>query len=123
VPDEHAAVALAPVLVVVDATVDAGAAAKLRAADPAGVAVVELARVAPAALAANTPRLVVGLGAGAHLTAPSPRTRVGVVLARSADAAALGRSDVIWRAEGPAAWDELAAALPGLAAAVTGGRA
>ena len=117
VPDEHAAVALARVLVVVGPAAGAGVAAKLAAAAPPDVAVVDLARVPPAALAVSTPRVLLTVEAPANVAAPSPRTRVGLVLASSADAAAHGRGDVVWRADRrAAAWDELAAALPRLAA-------
>jgi hypothetical protein len=119
-PDEDAAVTLSPVVVVVNPAVGPEIVGKLRAAAPAGVAVVELGRVAPAALAANTPRVILAVEATPRAASPSPRTRVGVVLATSADASAFGRSDVVWRAEGPDAWDQLAAALPRLAAAAEG---
>jgi hypothetical protein len=117
VPDEHAAVALARVLVVVGPAAGAGVAAKLAAAAPPDVAVVDLARVPPAALAVSTPRVILAVEATANVAAPSPRTRVGLVLASSTDAAAHGPGDFVWRPTGPAAWDELAAALPRLAAA------
>jgi hypothetical protein len=121
VPDEDAAVALASVLVVVNPAVGADVVGKLRAAAPPGVAVVDLARVAPAALVANTPRVILSVEAAVRTAAPSPRTRVGVVLATSPDASAFGRADVVWRAEGPGAWDQLAAALPRLASAAKAG--
>jgi hypothetical protein len=121
VPDDDAAVALASVLIVVNPSVGPEVLGKLQAAAPPGVAVVDLARVAPAALAANTPRVILGIESAAHAAAPSPRTRVGVVLATSPDASAFGRNDVVWRADGPGAWDELAAALPRLAGAAKGG--
>jgi hypothetical protein len=115
-PDEDAGVALARVVVVVNPSVGPEIVRKLRAAAPPNVAVVDLGTVSPAALAANTPRVILGVEAAARSAAPSPRTRVGVVLTTSADASAFGRSDVVWRAEGPDAWDQLAAALPRLAA-------
>jgi hypothetical protein len=114
VPDEDAAVPLARALVVVGPTVAPDITAKLVAAAPAGVAVVELARVSPAALAANTPAAVLGVEAPAHVASPSPRTRIGVVVGPAADAAAFGRSDVVWRAADARAWDELCATLPAL---------
>jgi hypothetical protein len=119
VADEDAAVALASVLVVVNPSLGPDVIGKLQAAAPPGMAVVDLERVAPAALAANAARVILGVEAAAHGAAPSPRTRVGVVLSTSADASAFGRSDVVWRAEGPRAWDDLAAALPRLAAKPT----
>jgi hypothetical protein len=115
--DEDAAVALARVLVVVDPAVGAEGLATLAARAPAGVAVVDLARVSPAALAVSTPRVLlhVGVDAGANVAAPSPRTRRGVVLTRAgADAAVQG--DVVWRGAGPDACAALAAVLPRLAA-------
>ena len=49
--------------------------------------------------------------------APSPSTRVGVVLAEgAADGPARGSVDVVWRAHGEGTWDELAQAVKGLAA-------
>jgi hypothetical protein len=119
VADEDAAVALATVLILVNPTVGAEIVGKLAAAAPPGVAVVDATRVAPAALAANTPRVILSVEVAPRAAAPSPRTRVGVVLTTSADASAFGRSDVVWRAEGPRAWDQLATALPRLAASVT----
>jgi hypothetical protein len=119
-PDEDAAVPLAPVVVVVNPSIGADNVAKLRDAAPPGVTVLELGRVSPAALAANTPRVLLGVETTARAASPSPRTRVGVVVTSSTDASALGRSDVVWRAEGPDAWDQLAAALPRLAAAAEG---
>jgi hypothetical protein len=115
VPDEDAAIPMARVLVVLGPSVAPELAAKLKAAAPSGVAVVEQARVSPAALAANTPRAFVGVEAPARVAAPSPRSRIGVVVGAAADPAAFGRSDVVWRAADTAAWDELCAALPGLA--------
>jgi electron transfer flavoprotein len=109
--DEHAGIALASVLVVVGPTVGADVAAKLAASAPPDVAVVDLARVPPAALAVSTPRAILAVEAAANVAAPSPRTRLGLVLAPTTDAAALGRADVVWRA---AAWDELVATLPRL---------
>ena len=110
--DEHAGIALARVLVVLGPTVAADVAAKLAATAPPDVAVVDLARVPPAALAVSTPLAILAVEAAANVAAPSPRTRLGLVLAPTTDAAALGRTDVVWRA---AAWDELVATLPRLA--------
>jgi electron transfer flavoprotein alpha subunit len=111
--DEHAGIALARVIVVVGPTVEADVAAKLAAAAPPDVAVVELARVPPAALAVSTPRVILAVEAAANVAAPSPRTRLGLALAPTTDAATLGRADVAWRAAS-AAWDELVATLPRL---------
>ena len=125
--DEDAAVALAPVLVVVDPAVGAEGLAALAARAPAGVAVVDLARVSPAALAVSTPRVLlqVQVDAGAEpalaLAAPSPRTRRGFVFARGG-AEAPGPADVVWRGAGPDACAALAAALPKLAVGDDAGR-
>ena len=119
VADEDAAVALARVLVVVDPSVGAEGLATLAARAPAGVAVVDLGRVSPAALAVSTPRVLLQVtvdAAGAvNIAAPSPRTRRGLVLTGAgADAAS---ADVIWRGAGSDACAALAAALPALAPA------
>jgi hypothetical protein len=114
--DEHAALPLAPTLIVVGADVSGPAATKLAAAAPAGVAVAEIARVAPSALAACAPQTLLGVQASVSVLAPSPRTKIGVAVSATADAAALGRTDVLWRGGADDdAWSELAAALPGLA--------
>jgi hypothetical protein len=120
IADEDAAVALARVLVVVDPSVGADVVAKLSAAAPAGVAVVDL-RSVPSALAVSAPRVLlhVGFEASSAVAAPSPRTRVGVVLTSSAAGPAAGRGDALWCGAGADAWDELAAALPRLVAAQT----
>lgn len=117
VPDEDAAVPTARALVVLGPTVTPELAAKLTAAAPAGVAVVELTRVSFAALAASTPSVVVGVEAPARVVAPSPRTRIGLVVGPDAEPAGFGRGDSVWRAKDAAAWDQLVAALPGLAKA------
>jgi hypothetical protein len=122
-PDEDAAVPHAHALVVLGATVAPEIAAKLAAAAPAGVAVVELARVSPAALAAASPSVVLGVEAPASLVAPSPRTRVGLVVGADAAPTGFGRVDVVWRAKDAGAWDELCAALPDLAKAGQSGEA
>jgi hypothetical protein len=116
VADEDAAVALARVLVVVDPAVGAEGLAALAAQVPAGVAVVDLARVSPAALAVSTPRVLLHVGVDAPVTvgAPSPRTRVGFVLTQEG-AGGLPGGDVVWRGAGPDACAALAAALPKLA--------
>jgi hypothetical protein len=121
IADEDAAVALARVLVVVDPNVGADVVAKLAAAAPPGVAVVDLSNVPSAALAVSAPRVLlhVGFEASSAVAAPSPRTRVGVVLTSSAAGPAAGRGDALWCGVGAGAWDELAAALPRLVAAQT----
>jgi electron transfer flavoprotein alpha subunit len=125
-PDEDVAISLARVLVLVDPEVGAERIAALTAAAPAGVTVVDLARVSPAALAVCAPRVLVHIRASAdspsvaQLVSPSPRTRVGVVHLGAGESPVPGRSDVVWRADGPDALSALAAALPGLAAAAGG---
>jgi hypothetical protein len=118
VDDEDAAVALARVLVVVDPAVGAEGIAVLAARAPAGVAVVDLARVSPAALAVSTPRVLLQVacdaGASTDIGAPSPRTRRALVLTRS-QAGGTVSADVVWRDAGPDAFAALAAALPKLA--------
>ena len=121
VPDEDAAVALARVLVVVDPSVGAANLALLAARAPAGVSVVDLARVSPAALLVSTPRVLLHVSATAGgettawLAAPSPRTRLGVVRTAEGPGEQLGRADVVWRGAGDGACAALAAALPKLA--------
>ena len=120
VDDEDAGVALARVLVVVDPAVGAEGLAALAARVPTGVAVVDLARVSPAALAVATPRVLlqvtVDAGGALNMAAPSPRTRRGLVLTGAGGDAA--SADVIWRGAGPAACAALAAALPKIAGSV-----
>jgi hypothetical protein len=118
VDDEDAAVALARVLVVVHPAVGAEGLAALAARAPAGVAVVDLARVSPAALAVSTPRVLLQVvgdpDAGINVAAPSPCTRRGLALTGAAASSKLS-SDVVWRGAGPDACAALAAALPKLA--------
>jgi hypothetical protein len=117
--DEDAAVALARVLVVVDPAVGPEAFAALAARAPEGVTVVDLARVSPAALAVSTPRVLLHVGpdAAPSLAAPSPRTRLGLVITSGGGPAwSPARGDVIWRGAGPDACAALAAALPKLGA-------
>jgi hypothetical protein len=127
VPDEYAAVALARTLVLVSPAVGPEAMAKLAAAAPPGVVVVDLDRVSPAALAASTPEVVMCVGTPEVAADVSPRARVGLVLTGDPDPAAppKGFADVVWRVEGdPAAsWDDLAARLPQLAPEPKGGGA
>jgi hypothetical protein len=120
VDDEDAGVALARVLVVVDPAVGAEGLAALAARAPTGVAVVDLARVSPAALAVATPRVLlqvtVDAGGALNIAAPSPRTRRGLVLTSAGGDAA--SADVVWRGAGPTACAALAAALPKIAGSV-----
>jgi len=75
--------------------------------------------IARALVSAPRVLLHVGFEASSVVAAPSPRTRVGVVLTSSAAGPAAGRGDALWCGVGAGAWDELAAALPRLAAAHT----
>jgi hypothetical protein len=104
-PDAEAAVPLARALVVVGPAAGPAAAARLRAAAPAGVVVVESGDDPPVSLAAASPELLIAVGAGAEAVAISPRTRVAAVGAAPLPA------DVAWRPARADAWDELAAAL------------
>jgi hypothetical protein len=113
--DEHAALPLATTVVVVGPAVGAPAAAKLAAAVSGPVAVADATRVPPAALAACSPRILLGVAAATSLVASSPRTRVGLAVPAAGDPTALGRGDVVWRASADEPWDDLAAVLPGLA--------
>jgi len=120
-PDEDAAVPLARVLVVVNAAhprVGPEAAARLRAAAPAGVTVADLVHTSAASLAASTPEILVCVGTAEIAAAPSPLTRVGLVLFADVPEPARGLADVVWRVPEGAAldWSDLAGALAGLVA-------
>jgi hypothetical protein len=113
-PDADAAVALARVLVLVESAnpkVGAEAAAKLAAAAAPGVVIADLARVSAAAVAASTPHILVCVGTAEIPAAPSPQTRVGMVLVGDAGEPPRGSADVIWRVSGDVGWDDLAGAL------------
>jgi hypothetical protein len=117
--DDLAAVTLAPVLVVVDPSFGEAALAKLAAAAPAGVAVVDALAGAPA-IAAALPRVVVAVGPRGAAVSGTPRSRVGAVLAASPARAQKTNADVVLRvaadASAGAIIDELAANLAALAA-------
>jgi len=115
VADEDEAVSLARVVVLVEPAIGPDAVATLAAKAPPGVAVVDLDRVSPAALAMSTPRVllrVVAEVAPPILTAPSPRTRIGVVITSPSGDEASARGDVLWRGAGAGACAALADALP-----------
>ena len=76
--DEHAATALASVLVVVDPSVGEAALAKLIAAAPPGVVVVDAVSAAPA-IALAVPRVILTVGNGSVRLSGTPRSRVGAV--------------------------------------------
>ena len=112
--DEQAAVALASILIVVDPALGAGALAKLAAAAPAGVTVVDAAAAAPA-IAMAVPRILVMVGDHASAVSGTPRSRIGAVVAAQSPRTP---TDVVLRipASGPmdALIDELCASLPAL---------
>jgi hypothetical protein len=112
--DEHAAAALASILIVVDPTLGAEALAKLAAAAPAGVTVVDAAAAAPA-IAMAVPRILVTVGDRASVVSGTPRSRIGAVVAAQSPRTP---TDVVLRipASGPmdALIDELCASLPAL---------
>jgi hypothetical protein len=116
--DEFAAVTLAPVLVVVDPAFGEAALARLTAAAPPGVAIVDAVAGAPA-IAAAVPRVVVAVGPRAVAVSGTPRSRVGAVLATASGRAQKTNADVVLRvpADGSvdAIIDELAANLAALA--------
>jgi len=120
--DEFAAAALASTLVIVDPSLGDAALAKLAAAAPAGVTVVDAAAAAPA-IAMSVPRVVVAVGGGAPMISGTPRSRVGAILASPSSRAPRVSADVMLklpaRGSTDALIDELAANLPALAGGTT----
>jgi electron transfer flavoprotein alpha subunit len=118
--DDQAAAALASILIVVDPTLGAEALAKLSAAAPPGVTVVDAVAAAPA-VAMSVPRIVIGVGGRGPVISGTPRSRVGVVLAGVPPRGQRLAADVLLRLPaGDAAGatiDELAAGLASLAGA------
>jgi hypothetical protein len=127
--DDLAATALASILVIVDPSLGDAAVAKLAAAAPAGVTVVDAVAAAPA-IAMAVPRIVLTVGSRATGILGTPRSRVGAVVTTSApkrakaDAPARPSADVLLRAPGSSSGespdaliDELAASLATLARA------
>jgi electron transfer flavoprotein alpha subunit len=115
VPDEDAPLALARALFVLGPGVGSKALHKLRAAAPPGVAIADMGQASAASLAAATPEVVVCVGTTELSVSPSPSTRVGMILTEGAsEDPPRGLTDVVWRARGDVAWDDLAAALPAL---------
>jgi hypothetical protein len=116
--DEHAAVGVASVLVVVDPALGPGPLAKLSAAAPEGVTVVDAVAAAPA-IATAVPRIMIAVGGSGVAVSGTPRTRVGAVMAPPTSRAARAPADVLLRiaADGraDAQIDELAASLASLA--------
>jgi hypothetical protein len=117
-PDELDQVSQAWGLVILAPEVPAEVGARLRAAAPAGVAVVD-GTTAPGALAAASPAFVLEVGRSAiqAQVGISPRARMGLVrLVGGADPAAEGASgrlvrDFAWAAPGGDPWSDLIAAL------------
>lgn len=114
-PDPDAGVPLARVLVLVDASLGADALARVAAAAPAGVAVVDRAR-AGTLLAASAPEVLVTVGGDVELPVPgTPRGRVGAILIGDGAAPGARAVDVLWRvpsaAAGEALWAEIGRAL------------
>ncbi|HMF39752.1 MAG TPA: hypothetical protein VKQ32_03600 [Polyangia bacterium] len=118
--DDLAAAALAPILIVVDPAVGEGALARLSAAAPAGVTVVDAVAGAPA-IATAVPRVVIAVGARGTVISGTPRSRVGAVLAAGPARPGKTPADVLLRvAEGDATKatiDDLCASLAALAGA------
>jgi electron transfer flavoprotein alpha subunit len=116
-PDDDAAVPLARVLVVVDPALGPDAIARIAAAAPAGVAVVDQARSA-AALAASSPEIVIAIGDVEWVAMGTPRGRLGAILFGD-DALAPRAVDVLWRlpagAAGSELWTQLGKALASFA--------
>jgi hypothetical protein len=120
--DDHAAAATASILITVDPALGAGALAKLSAAAPAGVTVVDAVAAAPA-IAMSAPRVVLVVGGRGATISGTPRSRVGAVLAALPPRAQRLAADVLLRlpADGGAdtVIDELAASLGPLAEAAS----
>ena len=120
--DEHAAAAVASVLIVVDPAVGAAALSKLVAAAPPGVTVAD-ADAAGAAIAMAAPRLVVTVGERVPIVSGTPRSRMGAAALPAGRPPRTG-TDVVLRAPAggsiDALIDELAASLPALAAGSKG---
>jgi hypothetical protein len=117
-PDDHAHLALAQVLVVVDAAVAGAALERLTAAAPPGVVVVERA-AAHALLAAGVPDILIGVGHADLPMVGTPRARVGVILFGDAALPPRALADVLWRVSGDPGdlvWEDLARALATLGA-------
>ena len=113
-PDPEAAIPLARVLVLVDPAFGPEALARLAAAAPPQVAVVDRARAA-AVLAASAPEILIAVG-DVELPLPgTPRGRVGAILVGDGAAPGTRAVDVLWRlpnaSSGDALWAEIAAAL------------
>jgi hypothetical protein len=118
--DDQAATALASILITVDPSLGPEALAKLSAAAPAGVTVVDAVAAAPA-IAMAVPRIVLVVGGRGPAISGTPRSRVGAVLGAPPAGSQRLAADVMLRLpDGAAAGaiiDELAAGLTALAGA------
>jgi hypothetical protein len=119
--DELAAVALASILIVVDPALGDAVVAKIAAAAPAGVTVVDAVAAAPA-IATSVPRVVIGVGPRGAMVWGTPRSRVGAVLPATPPSKQQRMlADVLLRLPAGAApdaiIDDLIASLPSLALA------
>ena len=116
-PDDDAPIPLARVLVAVDPALGPEAVARIAAAAPAGVAVVDRDRSA-AAIAASAPEIVIAVGDVGWAAMGTPRGRLGAILVGD-DAVAPPAVDVLWRvpaaAVGPELWREIGEALSAFA--------
>ena len=117
--DDLAAVALASILIVVDPALGDAAVAKIAAAAPAGITVVDAVAAAPA-IATSVPRVVIGVGARGAMVWGTPRSRVGAVLPAAPPSKQQGMlADVLLRLPAgglpDAIIDDLIANLPSLA--------
>src|SRR6185312_12904490 len=99
------AIPLARVLVAVDPALGPDAMARIAAAAPAGVAVVDRDRSA-AAIAASCPEIVIAVGEVEWAPMATPRGRLGAILFGE-DVAPPRAVDVVWRVPAAAAGAEL----------------
>ena len=119
--DDVAAASLSRVLVVVDPAVGSAALARLTAAAPPGVAVVDRTTAATA-IATSVPDILIGVGHADFPAVGTPAGRVGVILFGDAALPPHSPADVLWRVPadpGDAVWEDLARALGTLAASDT----
>jgi hypothetical protein len=116
-PDPDASIPLARVLVAVDPALGPDAVARIAAAAPAGVAVVDRDRSA-AAIAASCPEIVIAIGEVELSSMATPRGRLGVILFGD-DAQPPRAVDVLWRLPAASAgadlWSEIGQALAAFA--------
>jgi len=117
-PDDDERIPLARVLVAVDPALGPEAVARIAAAAPAGVAVVDRARSA-AAIAASAPEIVIAIGDVEWVAMGTPHGRLGAILFGD-DALPPRAVDVVWRVPAAAAgaelWSQIGEALAAFAA-------